>query len=586
MPNIAAATNYITRSYENTVPMTITSTVLAGAATVNVTGLTNYNDGDVVVLVVDPATPALKQAFTGTKVGAAITNVVWTEFPTGGVNVQHAAGATVVDYVTATHWDLLRAGLLTGFNPNGNGLLTSAVQTALNITGGAAGGWTPSGFAPSAVVYNGNRNYTLTFASDLTAIISPGNRLQFTRTVAAPSQATALNGTSQAWSKATPTGISFVGDHSYHFKAKFTAYQQEYLVSRLTGGLTGFAILVQANGQLQIQYGNGASLTQIATVPAVPVNREVTIDVAVSVAAKTAVVLFDGIAVATTLVAGTATTVVQPAAATTIAIGSDNTPANFAAATISQVALFSSALSTATMQSFNGQTLVGNESTCIGFWAFNGNANDANANANNLTAVGGAAATATTPSFAQGVAAGLLEYGICHTISFSVTTTMNVQLPEGSTLPTTGGISGVSYSNGKVPYRFPSQRGRWQIRMLHPAQFSTSSTTYVSSGQSFSVPIGEWIVGYQIDLTANSGGASGNHNVKAALSTGTTTADDLELVSYVQWYTTGLSGGTVSRQNAKSLTVATTYNILALSDAIQAIVGVGSNVLYAENGWL
>lgn len=110
---------------------TLASTISSGATTVPLNSVSGFSNGEYVVLVVDPTDATKKQAFTGQvdTSGVQITNVVWTE----GTNTSHTAGATVVDYETATHWALYRKGLLVSHNEDGT-MITSLPLTTPKIT--------------------------------------------------------------------------------------------------------------------------------------------------------------------------------------------------------------------------------------------------------------------------------------------------------------------------------------------------------------------------------------------------------------------------------------------------------------------
>lgn len=116
---------------------TLASTISSGATTVPLNSVAGFSNGEYVVMVVDPTDATKKQAFTGQvdTSGVQITNVVWTE----GSNTSHTAGATVVDYETATHWALYRKGLLVEHNQDGtHGALTAdslTVDGATTLTG-------------------------------------------------------------------------------------------------------------------------------------------------------------------------------------------------------------------------------------------------------------------------------------------------------------------------------------------------------------------------------------------------------------------------------------------------------------------
>jgi hypothetical protein len=87
---------------------------------------------------------------------------------------------------------------------------------------------------------------------------------------------------------------------------------------------------------------------------------------------------------------------------------------------------------------------------------------------------------------------------------FSTNTTVVVQVPEGCTIPTSGGVSAVSYSGLKAPYGFPSSVDKWRLRIPFRVQTATTSNAnfgaFASSGWQLTVPIGDWGVGYDMGL--------------------------------------------------------------------------------------
>lgn len=138
MPTLGSVTNFFAKPFENTVSMSLGGTIASGATTVPVNGMSNYSNGDVVVFVVDPNTPASKQVFTGTVSGTNVVNVVWTE----GTNQTHTTGTTVIDYVSATTVGMIVAGLLKQHTQAGahTGLTTDTLSTSGNAAvGGTLG---------------------------------------------------------------------------------------------------------------------------------------------------------------------------------------------------------------------------------------------------------------------------------------------------------------------------------------------------------------------------------------------------------------------------------------------------------------
>lgn len=119
-------TNFYATAQEGFTTTTSSSTA-SGATTVALNGVGDYVDGDVVALTIEPASASAKQVFTGVISGLNVTNVKWTE----GTNQAHAAGSTVIDYVSATHQALQTKGNLTHSNLDGtlkaNSVITSTI---------------------------------------------------------------------------------------------------------------------------------------------------------------------------------------------------------------------------------------------------------------------------------------------------------------------------------------------------------------------------------------------------------------------------------------------------------------------------
>lgn len=102
---------------ENGFTTTTSGSVAAGATTVGLNSTAGYTNGKPVVFVIDPSDATKKQTFTGIidTSGNQVTSVVWT----AGTNVAHSAGATVVDYATATHIAMVSKGMEVEHNQDG-----------------------------------------------------------------------------------------------------------------------------------------------------------------------------------------------------------------------------------------------------------------------------------------------------------------------------------------------------------------------------------------------------------------------------------------------------------------------------------
>jgi len=369
----------------------------------------------------------------------------------GGTSaVSHSSGATVQMNVVAEHFEALQDG--TAFAVGGIG--ASAY----------ADGWTPIlGSTPNTVTYNGNRNYDLVFNSvDLSSTLSAGQKLKLTRTVAAPNQCTDLeSGSSQYYSKTTPTGLSFTTTFTCMAWVKLESYGADMgIIARRNADTEGFSFGVDTSGRLVLAGLRIASNNkQIASYASLPLNKWVHVAATIDMAAGDTTaqkIWFDGVEVSRAFtLTGTATALVQGTTALVVgALKSAGT--NPFDGKIAQAAVFSSQLTETNVRAYQSQGLAGTESGLVSAYSFNGVITDLNTtNANNLTANNSAVATATDSPFANAVAAGLEEYAEINSVTFSTNTTVNVRVPDTSLIPTSGGISNTFYAVGQNPYGLP-----------------------------------------------------------------------------------------------------------------------------------
>jgi hypothetical protein len=327
-----------------------------------------------------------------------------------------------------------------------------------------ANGWTPIlGSTPNTVTYNGNRNYDLVFNSvDLSSTISPGQKLKLTRTVAAPSQCTSLNGTTQYYSKTSPAGMTFTNNFAVSAWVKLTHYGETSTIASRYNATSGWLFFIASNGQVNLQGNNAGSGNAFTfnSYQSIPLNKWVHVSAQIDMTvttntATTNYVMIDGAdvpGVATR--AGTNPTALVQAG--NLEIGSYNAGTSPFPGKIAQVAIYNAKIPQATIKASCNQTLSGSETSLISAYSFNGVITDLNTtNANNLTAQGSAVATATDSPFANAVTAGLQEYAEINSVTFSTNTTVNVRVPDTSILPTSGGVSNVYYAVGANPYGLP-----------------------------------------------------------------------------------------------------------------------------------
>lgn len=511
--NVTSVVNHFPTANEGFIT-TLGSTILSGSVTVPLTTTSGLTNGTVFVGIIEPGTVGKEQTFTGTvdTSGNQITGVKWTR----GSNTGHNAGVTIVDYVTGTGNNMHTKGILAehkqsglhsdihadSLTVSGTSTLGAVTATSLTLAGTAtAEGWSPLGDTPDTVTANGNKSYDLVFNSnDLTDTITPGMRLRTARTVAAPDQCTSLNGTTQYYSKTSPSGMTFTDDFSVSAWVKLTSYAAGTIVSRYNG-TSGWLFYVDASGAVILQ-GNKAGVgnySRIISYQSLPLNKWVHVAAQLDMSAFTATtttsyIMIDGIDVPAAVVrAGTNPTDLTQAG--NLEVGTYNASVFFPGK-LAQVAIYSAKVTQATHLAAMNQGLTGSETNLISAYNLSNSLNDLSANANNLTAQGSATTTNADSPFGNSGVSTTIDYGIVMDASFSTNTTLTIQVPEGCTIPTTGGVSTVDYSTQSVPYGFPRAKDKWSLSLIVLTTIASSGTTtntiYNPGGLKITVPVGSW----------------------------------------------------------------------------------------------
>ena len=406
--------------------------------------------------------------------------------------------------------------------------------------------------AYSSATYNGNRSYDVTFASTLATLVTPGQRMRFTRTVAAPTQCTDLeSGSSQYWSKTTPSGVSFTDTPTCMAWIKLESYtgsDQIIIARKATGTAAGWEFKINSLGQVVLRAGNTAgNLDDVTSYQSVPLGKWVHVAAALTMSTSaSSKVLIDGVVVPTSFTNGTSTTISQSG---NLTVGATNTPDAYFDGKIAQVAVFSAIISDSTIRSYISQGLAGSETSLVSAYSFNNSANDLNTgNANNLSANGAATATNADSPFSQDAngTIGSYDFGVVTKIATTVAT---VQVPEGCAIPTSGGVSTVDLGTG-VPFGFPKDRGKWNLASIFRVDFIQSSpssgtwynmtsTSGTSGGCYLTYPVGKWYRGYRtIGYVPNGTNAP---DMSITLSTGSSTESDKSMTTKAA---TGLLGAT------------------------------------------
>lgn len=582
------------------------------------TGVTFAMDTYTLTNGVQVRNPGTYSEWTGVVTGSTtIGSLVIRE----GTDQAYPAGTTTRVYIPVSSTrenrfvdGLLAAGITQG---GGMGAITptsvttpSATITSATITNLTVGSQTPSadwtviGSAPNTVTYNGQHSYNLVFNGvNYTNILNPGTRLRTTRTAASPTQSTSLNGTTQFYSKSSPASMTFTDD----FVASAWIKLSSYSASRMTiasryNGTSGWEFsILESTGQVLLQGFNASSAnrSQILSSQSIPLNKWVHVTAQLDMSTFTATpttsyVMVDGLDIPSS-VGRTGTNPTALIQAGSLEIGSQNGGTLLFPGKIAQVAIYSAKVTQATILASISQTLVGTETSLISAYSFNNSITDLKAGtANNLTANGSAVATNADSPFggqAGGSISSTLDYGIVESAAFSTNTTIVVQVPEGCTIPTTGGVSAASYSSFKTPYGFPAQRTKWKLEAIYRATIgaagSTVSTWY-PVGQ-IPAPVGEWRGGYEALPLA--GGGSGNITLQMTLSTSNSTESDSSFTSELNAVSVSQLGGLIKRENDISAAAQALYYlniryIVGTSITLINLQGDVTNVVRLENAYL
>jgi len=435
----------------------------------------------------------------------------------------------------------------------------------------SAEGWSPLGATPDTITANGNKSYDLVFnGTDLTDTITEGMRVRTARTVAAPVQCTSLNGTTQYYSKTSPNKMTFTDDFVVSAWVKLSSYAAGAIVGRYNG-TSGWYLTVLATGQVQlVGFNAGAgNNSYILSYQSVPLNKWVHISAQLDMSTFTATtttsyVMIDGVDVPSAVARfGTnPTTLVQ---AGNLEVGSANA-ASFFPGKIAQVAIYSAKVTQATIKASMNQGLTGSETSLISAYSFSNSITDLNTTTpNDLTANGSAVATNADSPFGNSGVSTTLDYGIVMKASFSTNTTLTVQVPEGCTIPTSGGISSVDYSSASVPFGFPRDKGRWYIVCLNKTFNQQASpvvdTWYNTGGLILHLPAGNWSTSYTAQMYVDRA-AGGHVSIASTLSTSASSETDARFL--IRSECTGVTafGPSHSVRSEITTTVLTGYYLL------------------------
>lgn len=491
--------NYFPTAHE-TFADTLSSSIAALATEVPITNLSEYDDGEVVVLTVEPGT-SNEATCVGVKASSPykLTSVVWTE---GNVGVGHSAGATVIDYDSATHYNLLTKWLKTIANQDGT-LKDQPIRDALGLSSASVNGWETFPYTMSVTSgYNkGNKSFEINVAGqDVTNLLSPGMRIRLERGTAAPDQCPLFDASSSQYAAITDgsqTGLDITTDYTGEAWINVTEVGSTTMnIFSKRNGSSGYDFTLDQSGHLQVAFAT-SSLTIIESIQSVMQKAEgdwVHIAVAVDISARTAAMYVNGALMPSTTTTSGNTTIGNNTS--DFVIGANSGAKNeFMDGKISDVRLWSDIRTATEIQDNMNQQLTGSETGLVGYWKLDGDFTDSTSNGNDLTTSGGVVAT-NNDNPMKGT-----EYGIVTDVEYSSpNSTVTVFTGNSNNIPNMT-LTSPFYSTVRAPFGFPAEKSNWRlansISTLVQKASPAASTWYNETKLDLVVPKGKWTVGYE-----------------------------------------------------------------------------------------
>lgn len=454
----------------------------------------------------------------------------------------------------------------------------------------AQSGWVDVGSLPSTITNLGNRSVQVVFNGvDLTNKLLQRVKLMFTRTVTAPTRCTDLeSSSSQYFSKTSPAGLSFTTTYSCGAWIKLESYTSGGIIARRNADTEGWSFHVNTAGTLSLSALRiAANNKTITSKQVIPLDRWVHVAATMDVSAgdtSAQKIWIDGVEVPRTYaISGTITALVQ--GTTALVVGAMKSAGTLPFdGKIAQAFVASAQITQANLRNLYSQGItpaIIATNSIVSAYSFDNVLTDLNTtNANNLTASGGAVASATDSPFGQtwyGTPTGTTEWGIITNSTFSTNTTLTIQLPEGSAIPTSGGISALKYSIAAEPYGFIPDPDKWAVetRGLNASQsYSVSDVLY-----KVQTPTGAWKASYTQPIIST---ANASHSARSSVGLQTSSRNYIE--SYDGMNTQLTTGGVsnVITSNYKGFALIKTTTAIDLN--LVLVSNTGSTAGYTQAG--
>lgn len=488
-----------------------------------------------------------------------------------------------VECIPTSFWgNSLVEGLFVSMNPDGT-LKTSAVNTALGITGVTPPDWNVLPVIPTMVSSDGQRQHKLRYTGvDYRPSINEGFKLRIPRTGTTPTTSMAfVSASSQYASKTSPTGITFTDDFTVEAQVYPESYISQIIVGRMNAAATsGWNLQITQEGRIQIVGVGTSGVSRLAiSYQSVPLNKWTHVAATLDMSAGTATIYIDGVSVPLS-VTGTGTSLIQ---AGDLSVGRYDGGAYFNGK-IANARVWSTIRTAAEIRDNMNKENPASTTGLVAHFKGNGSWNDSSSNANHLTAFGGAVNNSATHPY------NATEYAIATKVEYTGGNT-DVTVFTGSNCLPNEALGATSYSGLRAPYGFPADSSKWKVTLVNLAGYTaanSSATIYLNIA--FTVPTGSWKLGYNLNITQTlSANGLMNSTYGLGASAGASVDDKSPLtssgtlVNAVEYYPTLLKSAPVT------LSTPTTYYLnaraIGTNFTAQGLRGL-YNEIYAECPYL
>lgn len=336
----------------------------------------------------------------------------------------------------------------------------------------ASSGWATVPTTLSYNANNGNKEFVITTASDISSLIAPGMRLQVTRGTTPPTQCMSFTAASSQYAtKASPSGITFTSTFTCEAWIYLNSYTggDNVIINHSDWSTGGFSLNLDSNGRVRVFYGASSNFTDFLTYQAIPLKRWVHVaGVVTSLGSKTGAIYINGQLTPSFSALTAATTLAQPS--TDLRVGAQSSAsAKFFDGYMSEVRVWSTNQSAASIQNNMAINLTGSESNLVALYQGNGAWTDSTSNANTLTPSGSAINNQASNPYRT------TEYAEVISTSSS---TLTVRAISG-TIPNMT-LANPQYSSQFSPYGWPGQHN---VLAYIPLGTSASVTNTTSPTQ-------------------------------------------------------------------------------------------------------